>query len=91
MEIFSTITSPVFSDLVFIILRDQFPHLLSDVTFLETLRMMTAVRPFKLAFVLKTPHYSSMDETQNLRSALATVVATGLLNFLDSPPTLRVE
>jgi len=89
-EVFSTITSPVFSELIFVVWYSQFPHLLLDATLFETLRTMNLVRPFKLAFLVQVPHSSSTEGRRKFEAALATVIARGLLDFLESPPTIRI-
>ena len=90
MEVFSTITSPVFSELIFVVWHDQFAHLLSDPIFFDTLSAMNEVRPFKLDFLVQLPHPPSKGDRRGFEQALATVAAKGLLDFLDSPPTIRV-
>ena len=52
MEIFSTITSPIFSELVIVGLV---AHLRTEVKLFETLRTMSRVMPFKLVFLLVDP------------------------------------
>ena len=84
MTVFSTITSPVFSELVIIIKADGVARLPSEVELFETLRTMNGVRPFKLAFLLVDPEFS-----RELARALESVIARGLLDFLGSPPTFR--
>jgi hypothetical protein len=85
MKIFSTITSPVFSELV-ILVEDYTEDLPSNVTLFDTLRAMNGVKPFKLVFLLD-PH--DLEEQWKLMGALDLVAARGLLNFLESPPTIR--
>jgi hypothetical protein len=82
---FSTITSPVFFELVIVVGADVAAYVPSDVTLFETLHTMHGVRPFKLVFLLGV-----MGEGRlRLEGALDSVVAGGLLDFLDSPPTIR--
>ena len=90
MEVFSTITSSVFSDLIFVLWHDQFTRLLSDDTLFLTLRTMTEVRPFKLAFLLQVPHLPSREGRRKFEATLESVITEGLLDFLDSPPTICV-
>jgi len=87
MEIFSTITSPVFSELVIVVEGDDTSGIPSDFTFFETLRTMNEVRPFKLVFSLDSqiPAIYDRVERQGLVEALDLVNAQGLLDFLDSP------
>ena len=89
MEVFSTIASPVFSELIFVVWHDQSARLLSDTTFFETLRAMKEVRDFNLVFLLQIPNPPTR-EGRRFELALAEVNAKGLLDFLDSPPTVRV-
>jgi hypothetical protein len=52
MEVFLTITSPVFSELIVVLSLGAVSHLPSDVALFETLRTMNEVRHFKLVFLL---------------------------------------
>jgi hypothetical protein len=90
MEVFSTITSPVFSELIFVIWHDQLVHLLSDAMLFETLRAMNEVRPLNLFFLIQIPHPPSREGQRRVELALEAVTAKGLLNFFDSPPSIRV-
>ena len=92
MEVFSTITSPVFSELVLIIGEDDITDLPSDMALLETLRMMNEVRPFRLVFL-----FPVLDEfwrgfqwerRRELEEALDSVIAGGSFDFLNSPPSI---
>ena len=87
MEAFSTITSPGFSELVFILASDETPDILSDVAFFKTLRMLSEIRPFKLVFSLVV--LSRSHRRRNLVKALRSVAAKGSLDFLDSPLAIR--
>ena len=89
MDVFSTITSPVFSELVIVIEADGVAHLPSEVMLFETLCTMNGVRPFKLVFLLMVPDVSLGEAQQQLGGALDLVIARGALDFLDSPPTIR--
>jgi hypothetical protein len=91
MRIFSTITSPVFSELVIIIKSDGVARLPLEVELFETLRTMNGVRPFKLVFLLADPDFSQEETRQELAGALDSVTARGLLDFLGSPPTFRSQ
>jgi len=51
-EVFSTITSPVFSELIIVLDHDEI-GLLSDVTFFEIFPRIDQVRPFALVFSAK--------------------------------------
>jgi hypothetical protein len=88
-EVYLTITSPVFSELVIIIRANEAAFLPSGVKLFETLRTMDGIRPFKLVFLLVAPDSSLGKARRILAGALGLVTAKGLLNFLDSPPTIR--
>ena len=88
-EVYSTITSPAFSELVIIIGADEAAFLPSGVKLFETLRTMNGIRPFKLVFLLVAPDSSLGKARRILAGALDLVTARSLLNFLDSPPTIR--
>jgi len=51
--------------------------------------MVYGVRPFKLVFLLEVPRTSRVEARRELVGALDWVVAEGLLDFLESPPTIR--
>ena len=87
MEVFSTIASPVFSELVIIPTTYPLRHLPQEVTLFDTLCKMNKLRPFKLVFLLEISHTS--DVRRELADTLELVTAKGLLNFLDSKPTIR--
>ena len=87
MEVFSTITSPVFSELVIVTTSYGAAHLHQDVKFFETLRKMYEVRPFKLLFLPIVPEYQK--GRRELAEALDSMIAKGSFDFFDSPPTLR--
>jgi hypothetical protein len=88
MKIFSTIASPVFSELVILIGPDVVTGSPSGDPFFETLRTMNGVRPFKLVFFLVAPDLLREEACQKLEGAIDSVIARGLLDFLDSPPTI---
>jgi len=88
MEVFSTITSPVFSELVIVLAGSDMVYFRWKDTF-KTLRMMNEVRPFKLMFLLEIPNFPQEEARQKLARALDSVTVEGLLDFLDSPPTIR--
>ena len=87
MGVFSTITSPVFSELVVIILGSSVAYLPQNVTLFVTLRRMHEVRPFKLVFLLEIP--DRWGTQRRLADALNLLTAKGSFDFLDSPPTTR--
>jgi hypothetical protein len=86
VDVFSTITSPVFTELVIVIGADGVTHLPSEVMLFETLRTMNGVRPFELVFLLTGPDASLGEAQRKLAGALDSVIARGVLDFLDSPP-----
>ena len=97
MEVFSTITSTVFSELVVVLAGDGITCLPHEVTMFETLRKMNEVRPFKLVFLFEGPspvpsggRSASVEARWKLKEALDYVVTNGFLNFLDSSPIIRV-
>ena len=90
MEVFSTITSPVFSQLTFVVWYDQFVQLLSDAVLFETLYTMHKVQPFKLDFLVQLPHPPSREGRQGFELALGELTEGGGFDFLDSPPTVRL-
>ena len=87
MEVFSTITSPTFSELVLVHTGYAVGSLPQGVTLFETLREMHKVRRFKLVFLLEVDDI--WDARRELAEALDSVADKGLLDFLDSPPTVR--
>ena len=89
MEVFLTITSPVFSELVILTWDDTAARLTPEVKFFETLHAMNKVRPFKLVFLLMSSDRSSGEARRQLVEALDLVAARGLFDFFDSPPTIR--
>ena len=95
MEVFSTITSPVFSELVVVLVDDGTTHLPHEVMLFQTLRKMQRVRPFRLVFLFEGPclvkrggHWEFAEVRQELGQALDDVTSKGFLDFLDSPPTI---
>jgi hypothetical protein len=89
MKVFSTITSPVFSELVIVIGAEAANHLPWKAAFFRTLRTMNEVRPFKLVFLVAAPDLSLGEARRKLARALELATARGLLDFLDSPPAIR--
>ena len=79
----------MFSELVIIIKAKAVAHLPFEVALFDTLRSMNGFRPFKLVFALVAPDLSLEKALRELGEALDSVTAEGLLNFLDSPPTIR--
>jgi len=89
MEVFSTITSPVFSEFVIFLSEEEIVDLPSDITLFETLRTMNGVRPFKLVFLLNLWCSPPKEALKELMEAIDLVNTEGLLDFLGSPPTIR--
>ena len=89
MEIFSTIASPVFSELVLNLRDEQIAHLPSQLAPFEALRMANEIRPFKLVFFLVATDSSLGEARRKLARTIDLVTVKRLLNFLDSPPTIR--
>ena len=81
METFSTITSPVFSELVLVFRNDEIIQLPSDVTLFKTLRTMRELRAFKLVFLLEAPNQLRGEARRKLVEALDLVKAKGFLDF----------
>jgi len=89
VEVFSTITSPVFSELVILVASHTVSYLPRDITLFETLRKVNNVRPLKLVFSADIMEIYQEGLRRELAEALGSVVAKGFLDFLDSPPTIR--
>ena len=86
MGVFSTITSPEFSELV-IFIGSSVAYLAQNIKFFETLRRMHEVRPFKLVFLFKAS--DRWNTPQGVAKAVGLVIEKGLVDFLDSPPAIR--
>ena len=88
MKVFSTITSPVFAEFVIVLDgRYGLPH---EAELLETLDRINDVRPFKLVFLLEVSDSLRDLARQKVTEMLEILTTRGLLNFLDSPPALRI-
>ena len=90
MEVFSTITSPVFSELIVVIWYEQFTSLPADITFFETLRTMSEVRPFRLVFLLQVHSPPTKEARLRLGRVVESLIENRLLDFLNSPTSVRV-
>jgi hypothetical protein len=88
MEVFSTITSPAFSELAIVVRSSELAYALSNPIF-ETLHMMSEIRPFKLVFLLTSLDCFEGEPRRKLEVALDLATERGLFDFLDSPPTIR--
>ena len=97
-EVFSTITSPVFSELVVVLSGRavELTRLPNQEVFFQTLRKMNEVRPFELVFLFEGPCSVlrggrwELDARGPLEEALGYVASKGFLDFLDSPPTICI-
>ena len=90
MDVFSTITSPVFSEVVIVLWGYEIASLPSQVALFQTLRMMNEARPFKLVFFAEVSGFYMDEERRELASALDSVITKGLLDFLASPPKIFI-
>ena len=89
-EVFSTITSPVFSELV-IVLAEHITFLPRDATLFKTLCAMNEVWPFKLVLLFEVPGYPRREVLRGSEEeALELMIAEGTFDFLDSSPTIRI-
>ena len=87
VEIFSTIASPVFSELVIVLERG----LAYRVPLLEEmLRKLHEARPFKLVLLIEASGPRQERLLRESAKALDFGTANGFYDFLNSPPTLRV-
>lgn len=89
MDILSTITSPVFSDLV-IIFEDKaarYVHLLYHTLF-SMVRRMYEVRPFRLVFRLEIRGGDHEETARMLKECIDAQVVRGELWFLPCPPVI---
>lgn len=74
-----------------IVLTGRVACLRYEVRIFETLRMMNETRPFELVFSLEAPPFSLPEARRTLEDVLEWATANGLLNFLDSPPSIRIS
>lgn len=87
--VFSTIKSPVFSEVV-IVITSYAVYLPTGDTLFKTLREMNEVRPFKLVFLLEASDFHQEQVQRELVEALDVINANNSLNFLTSKPTIRI-
>ena len=90
VEVFSTITSPSFFEVVIILEGDDVLGVFdihSNATLFQTLRAMHDVRSFNLVFLLVAICYKRSLRWR-LVKGLKVATAKGFLDFLDSPPTI---
>ena len=91
LEAFSTITSPVFSELVIVLQGvDAIMALLSEVALFQTLSRMNEIRPFKLVFLLEGMG-CLREERLMMEGVIRRVVEESSLDFLASPATIRLN
>lgn len=90
VKAFSTITSPVFSELVIVIAGDATTQLPQGGGLFGALRTMNEVRRFKLVFLLEVADPDEVGPRWGFSEASNLVTVNGPLTFLDSPPTTRV-
>lgn len=88
-EVFSTITSPVFSELA-IVSGEHITYFSQDDALVKTLRAMNEIKPFKLVFLLEVSDSSRGEGLQWSAEALELMVVEGIFDFLGSPPTIRI-
>jgi len=88
--VFSTITSPAFSELVIVVVDDLVGRVPLGIMLFETLRELNEVRPFKLVFLFMGPHPGLGEARRAFEKDLDSVIAGGHFDFFDSPPTIRI-
>jgi len=88
-EVFSTIASPVFSELVIVFAGRGISPLPRDTSLFTTLYAMNEIRPFQLVFLLEVSGCSQEEALRELAGVLEPVYVEGLLDFLGSPPVVR--
>ena len=86
-ELLSTITSPVFSDLVLAVASRE-ARLPWAVPLFRGLRAMNEIRHFKLGFFLESTGYWEVE--RNLVEVLDIATELGLVDPLDSPPAIGI-
>jgi len=67
--------------------RYDLPH---EAELLETLDRLNVVRPFRLVFLLEVSDPLRDSARQTVTEMLEILTARGLLDFLDSPPVVRI-
>jgi len=88
VRLLSNITSPAFSELIIAVARYE-ARLPLAVPLFGRLRTIHKVRRFKLVFSLERVGLPEVH--RELTEALVSATAEGLLDFLDSPPTIRIS
>jgi len=79
----------VFSELVIVIKTEESSYLFQNLSLFEMLYAMHELRPFKLVFSVEVSDLARPRVRLDLTRCLEYVTTKGLLNFLDSPPTIR--
>ena len=90
MEVFSTIRSPSFSEVVIILAGDdvfEVYDIPSNAMLFQILCAMHRLRPFNLVFLLLA-HRFKKTLRRRLVEGLSLATAKGFLDFLDSPPAI---
>lgn len=89
IEVYSTIASPLFSEVVVTLENRDISAILSRVAFFETLGAMYRIRPFNLVFSPVVLDGLQEEAQQKLVEILDSAAAKRRLAFLGSPPTIR--
>lgn len=79
----------MFSELT-IVITSYAIYLPRDDVLFKTLRKMNKARPFRLVFLLEASDFHQEQVRRELVEALDLIKANGSLDFLDSPPTIRI-
>jgi hypothetical protein len=80
----------MFSELVIIVTSYAVTKLPHDLTVFEELREMCENIPFKLVFSLEVSDSYREEARRELTGVLNSVSEKGFLDFLASPPTIRI-
>ena len=80
-QVFSTVTSPVFSELAIVVTSDAVMKLPWDAALFKTLRKMNEIRPFRLAFLPDASAFHREKLQRELWGALSLATAQGFLDF----------
>ena len=80
----------MFSELVIVLESNSAFRIPLVFVLCEGLRELNAVKPFKLVFSFEGSYTSPGEARCGLARGLHLATARGLLDFLDSPPTIRI-
>ena len=80
----------MFSELVVVLVGDGVVYIGQEVMLFKALHKMYETRPFKLVFLLEGPYPGLGEARSVLARGLECVTAKGLLDFLSSPPAIRI-